>query len=126
MRKSAIETTSAPKAIGAYSQAISSGDTVYLSGQIPLSPVTMEIVSQEIRPQVVQVFENLRAVALASEATLDHAVRLTVYLVDLAHFAILNDVMAQYFTAPYPARATVQVAALPRGALVEVDAILVR
>jgi reactive intermediate/imine deaminase len=126
MSKIAIETTAAPKAIGAYSQAIRSGDTVYLSGQIPLSPTTMEIVSQEIRPQVVQVFENLRAVALASGATLDHAVRLTVYLIDLAHFSILNDVMAQYFTAPYPARATVQVAALPRGALVEVDAILVR
>ncbi len=126
MRKIAIETTGAPQAIGAYSQAIQSGDTVYLSGQIPLSPTTMGIVSQDIRPQVVQVFENLRAVALASGVTLDHAVRLTVYLVDLAHFAILNDVMTKYFTAPYPARATVQVAALPRGALVEVDAILVR
>jgi reactive intermediate/imine deaminase len=126
MSKIAIEATAAPKAIGAYSQAIKSGDTVYLSGQIPLSPTTMEIVSQEIRPQVVQVFENLRAVAQASGVTLDHAVRLTVYLVDLAHFAILNEVMAQVFTAPYPARATVQVAALPRGALVEVDAILVR
>ncbi len=126
MPKIAVETAAAPQAIGAYSQAISAADTVYLSGQIPLSPTTMEIVSQDIRAQVVQVFENLRAVAIASGATLDHAVRLTVYLIDLAHFPILNDVMAQYFTAPFPARATVQVAALPRGALVEVDAILVR
>lgn len=125
MTNSLIETAAAPQAIGTYSQAIKSGNTVYLSGQIPLSAQTMEIVSAEIRPQVVQVFENLRAVAAASQATLDHAVKLTVYLTDLAHFPIVNEVMARYFTAPFPARATVQVAALPRGALIEVDAILV-
>ena len=125
MNKSLIETSAAPQAIGTYSQAIKSGNTVYLSGQIPLSAQTMEIVSAEIRPQVVQVFDNLRAVAAASQATLDHAVKLTVYLTDLAHFPIVNEVMARYFTAPFPARATVQVAALPRGALIEVDAILI-
>lgn len=125
MNKSLVETSAAPRAIGTYSQAIKSGNTVYLSGQIPLSAQTMEIVSAEIRPQVVQVFDNLRAVAAASQATLDHAVKLTVYLTDLAHFPIVNEVMAQYFTAPFPARATVQVAALPRGALIEVDAILI-
>lgn len=124
MNKTAIETAAAPRAIGAYSQAIKAGNTVYLSGQIPLSPQTMEIVSPEIRAQVVQVFDNLRAVAAASEATLDHALKLTVYLVDLAHFPIVNEVMAQVFTPPFPARATVEVAALPRGALIEVDAIL--
>ena len=125
MNKSLIETSAAPRAIGTYSQAIKSGNTVYLSGQIPLSAQTMEIVSAEIRPQVVQVFDNLRAVAAASQATLDHAVKLTVYLTDLAHFPIVNEVMARYFTAPFPARATVQVAALPRGALIEIDAILI-
>lgn len=125
MNKSLVETSAAPQAIGTYSQAIKSGNTVYLSGQIPLSAQTMEIVSAEIRPQVVQVFDNLRAVAAASQATLDHAVKLTVYLTDLAHFPIVNEVMARYFTAPFPARATVQVAALPRGALIEVDAILI-
>lgn len=125
MNKSLVETAAAPQAIGTYSQAIKSGNTVYLSGQIPLSAQTMEIVSAEIRPQVVQVFDNLRAVAAASQATLDHAVKLTVYLTDLAHFPIVNEVMARYFTAPFPARATVQVAALPRGALIEVDAILI-
>ena len=125
MNKSLVETSAAPRAIGTYSQAIKSGNTVYLSGQIPLSAQTMEIVSAEIRPQVVQVFDNLRAVAAASQATLDHAVKLTVYLTDLTHFPIVNEVMARYFTAPFPARATVQVAALPRGALIEIDAILI-
>ena len=125
MNKSLVETSAAPRAIGTYSQAIKSGNTVYLSGQIPLSAQTMEIVSAEIRPQVVQVFDNLRAVAAASQATLDHAVKLTVYLTDLAQFPIVNEVMARYFTAPFPARATVQVAALPLGALIEVDAILI-
>ena len=125
MNKSLVETSAAPRAIGTYSQAIKSGNTVYLSGQIPLSAQTMEIVSAQIRPQVVQVFDNLRAVAAASQATLDHAVKLTVYLTDLTHFPIVNEVMARYFTAPFPARATVQVAALPRGALIEIDAILI-
>ncbi len=103
MQKIAPETTDAPQAIGTYSQAIRAGNTVYLSGQIPLSPTTMTLVSLEIAPQVVQVFENLRAVAMAAGGTLDHTVKLTVYLTDLAHFPIVNDVMAQYFSAPYPA-----------------------
>jgi len=124
MQKKAIETAAAPAAIGAYSQAIQAGTLVFLSGQIPLSPQTMEIVSTDIRAQVMQVFDNLQAVAKAAGATLEQAVRLTVYLTDLVHFPIVNETMAQYFAAPYPARATVQVTALPRGALVEVDAIL--
>lgn len=126
MQKHAIETPAAPRAIGAYSQAVRAGDTVYLSGQIPLSPATMELVSPEIGAQVHQVFANLQAVAAADGMTLDHAVKLTVYLTDLAHFPVVNEVMTGIFTPPFPARATVQVAALPRGALVEVDAILVR
>ena len=120
----AIDTPTAPRAIGAYSQAVQSGGLVFLSGQIPLSPATMEIVSPDIRTQITQVFDNLQAVAIAAGVTLDHAVKLTVYLTDLAHFPAVNELMANYFTAPYPARATVQVSALPRGALVEVDAIL--
>jgi reactive intermediate/imine deaminase len=126
MHRHALETAAAPRAIGAYSQAIEAGDTLYLSGQIPLSPVTMEIVGVEFGAQVRQVFANLQAVAAAGGATLDQAVKLTVYLTDLAHFPVVNEVMAEIFAPPYPARATVQVAALPRGALVEVDAILVR
>ncbi len=126
MPKTAIETPNAPQAIGAYSQATTAGAWVFLSGQIPLSPTTMQIVSQDIREQVVQVFENLQAVAAAAGVTLNDATKLTVYLTDLQHFPVVNEVMAQYFQAPYPARATVQVAALPRGALVEVDAILAR
>jgi reactive intermediate/imine deaminase len=125
MDKSVIQTPAAPQAIGAYSQAIRAGTTVYLSGQIPLAPSTMEIVSPDIRPQIEQVFENLKAVAAATGGTLADAVKLTVYLTDLANFPAVNELMARYFTQPYPARATVQVAALPRGALVEIDAILV-
>lgn len=124
MQKKVIETSAAPAAIGAYSQAIQAGNLVFLSGQIPLSPQTMEIVGGGIHAQVTQVFDNLRAVAAAAGATLDQAVKLTVYLTDLAHFPVVNDAMAQVFAAPFPARATVQVAALPRGALVEVDAVL--
>lgn len=124
MEKIAVHTADAPQAIGAYSQAIRCGGTVYLSGQIPLVPDTMELVSVEIRAQIVQVFENLKAVAAASGGTLADAVKLTVYLTDLSHFPAVNELMARYFADPYPARATVQVAALPRGALVEIDAIL--
>jgi len=124
MTRKALETPHAPRAIGAYSQAIHVGNLVFISGQIPLSPQTMEIVGSDIRAQVTQVFENLKAIALAAGATLGHAAKLTVYLTDLANFATLNEVMADYFSAPFPARATVQIAALPRGALVEVDAIL--
>jgi reactive intermediate/imine deaminase len=125
MKKTTIETAEAPRAIGAYSQAVRAGGTVYLSGQIPLSPTTMELVDGGIEPQVEQVFANLAAVARAAGASHDDATRLTVYLTDLAHFPLVNAAMSRWFTAPFPARATVQVAALPRGALVEVDAILV-
>jgi reactive intermediate/imine deaminase len=125
MTRIALETAAAPAAIGAYSQAIRSGNTVYLSGQIPLDPATMQIVSGDVQAQVAQVFRNLAAVAAAAGTTLDAAVKLTVYLTDLAHFPHVNDAMAAVFTPPFPARATVQVSALPRGALVEVDAVLV-
>ena len=125
MRRTAISTAAAPAAIGAYSQAIRAGNTVYLSGQIPLDPVSMTLVSSEIAPQIAQVFSNLAAVAAAAGTTLDTAVKLTVYLTDLGHFPLVNEAMARVFTQPYPARATVQVSALPKGALVEVDAVLV-
>ncbi|MSR15582.1 MAG: RidA family protein [Gammaproteobacteria bacterium] len=125
MDKTPIQTAAAPQAIGAYSQAIRAGTTVYLSGQIPLAPTTMELVSTDIHSQIEQVFENLKAVASASGCTLADAAKLTVYLTDLTHFPAVNEMMTRYFTPPYPARATVQVAALPRGALVEIDAILV-
>ena len=125
MSRTALSTAAAPAAIGAYSQAIRAGNTVYLSGQIPLDPVSMTLVSSEIAPQIAQVFSNLAAVAAAAGTTLDTAVKLTVYLTDLGHFPLVNEAMARVFTQPYPARATVQVSALPKGALVEVDAVLV-
>ena len=121
--KQPIQTTAAPQAIGTYSQAVRCGDTVYLSGQIALDPQTMQMV-EGIDAQIVRVFENLKAVAAAAGGSLDNAVRVTVYLTDLANFARVNEVMAKYFSEPYPARAAVGVASLPRGALVEIDAIL--
>lgn len=121
--KQAIHTGAAPQAIGTYSQAVRCGDTVYLSGQIGLDPETMQMVDG-IDAQIVRVFENLKAVAAAAGGSLEHAVRVTVYLTDLAHFARVNETMAKYFREPYPARAAVGVASLPRGALVEIDAIL--
>ena len=121
--KQTIHTAGAPQAIGTYSQAVRCGDTVYLSGQIGLDPATMQMV-EGIDAQIVRVFDNLKAVASAAGSSLDHAVRVTVYLTDLAHFARVNEVMAKYFHEPYPARAAVGVASLPRGALVEIDAIL--
>jgi reactive intermediate/imine deaminase len=124
MSKNAINTPDAPAAIGTYSQAIRCGATVYLSGQIALDPKTMQLV-EGIETQIHQVFRNLAAVAAASGGSLADAVKLTIYLVDLAHFGKVNEIMAQYMTQPYPARAAVGVAALPRGALVEADAILV-
>jgi reactive intermediate/imine deaminase len=124
MAKQIIHTDAAPKAIGTYSQAVRAGNTVYLAGQIGLDPATMEIVAG-IGPQIRRVFENLKAVAAAAGGTLDHAVKVTVYLTDLGHFALVNEIMAGYLTAPYPARAAVGVASLPRGALVEIDAVLV-
>ena len=120
-----VSTPDAPDAIGPYSQAVKAGITVYLSGQIPLDPATMELVTGDAEVQVRRVFENLRAVARAAGAELADAVKLTVYLTDLGNFQVVNKVMAEYFTQPYPARAAVGVAALPRGATVEVDAVLV-
>jgi reactive intermediate/imine deaminase len=121
----AIATSDAPGAIGTYSQAIRAGDTVYLSGQIPLDPATMALVQGDVEAQVRRVFDNLRAVARAAGGDLANAVKINVYLTDLGHFQVVNKVMAEYFSEPYPARAAVGVAALPRGAAVEVDAVLV-
>ncbi|MGD2167503.1 MAG: RidA family protein [Gammaproteobacteria bacterium] len=121
--KTPISTERAPAAIGTYSQAIRSGETIYLSGQIPLDPGTMELVGTEPGAQIHQVFRNLAAVAEAAGGSLADVVRLSVYLTDLGNFALVNEIMAEYFTEPYPARAAIGVAALPRAALVEMDAI---
>lgn len=119
-----ISTDKAPAAIGTYSQAIKVGNTVYLSGQIPLVPATMQMVEGPIDAQIEQVFENLKAVAEAAGGSLAHVVKLNVFLTDLGNFARVNEIMARYFQAPYPARAAIGVASLPRGATVEMDAIL--
>ncbi|SOD41048.1 RidA family protein [Nitrosovibrio sp. Nv4] len=126
MNKKTIQTNDAPQAIGTYSQAIrvSGGDTVYVSGQIGLDPSTMEMV-EGIEEQIHRVFLNLKAVAAASGGSLSDIVKLNVYLIDLAHFQKVNEIMAGYIDAPYPARAAIGVAALPRGAQVEMDAVLV-
>ena len=124
MPKKVIQTADAPAAIGPYSQAVQVGNTLYMSGQIPLDPKTMQIVDGGIEAQAKQVFANLRGVAEAAGATLNDIVKLTILLTDLAEFAKVNDVMAAHFDAPYPARATYQVAALPRGAKIEVEAVL--
>jgi len=121
--KTPIQSKDAPAAIGTYSQAMRAGDTVYLSGQIGLDPVSMQLVDG-IETQIDRVFRNLSAVAAAAGLGLEHTVRMTVYLTDLAHFARVNEIMARYLKEPYPARAAVGVASLPRGALVEIDAIL--
>ena len=118
-----IATRDAPDAIGTYSQAVRAGDTVYMSGQIGLDPSTMEMV-EGTREQIAQVFRNLAAVAAATGGSLADVVKLNVYLTDLGNFAELNTVMAEYFAEPYPARAAVEVSALPRGAQIEIDAIL--
>ena len=123
MAKTIIATPHAPGAIGTYSQAVRCGDTVYLSGQIGLDPATMQL-AEGVDAQIERVFANLKAVATAAGASLDHAARVTIYLTDLAHFAKVNEVMAKYFAEPYPARAAIGVASLPRGALVEADAVL--
>lgn len=120
-----IQTATAPKAIGPYSQAIKSGNMVFLSGQIPLNPETMELVVGGIAEQTHQVFRNLTAVANAAGGSLADAVKLTIYLTDLSSFAEVNKIMAQYCSTPFPARATIQVAALPKFAAIEIDAILV-
>ena len=119
-----VHSDSAPSAIGPYSQAIKSGSLVFLSGQIPLDPKTMEIVSDDIAAQTHQVFKNLIAVAEAAGGNLSNAVKLTIYVTDLGNFATVNEIMAGYFSEPYPARATIQVSALPKGSAVEIDAIL--
>ncbi len=123
-RKTIIQTPDAPAAIGTYSQAVRVGDTVYLSGQIGLDPSTMQMVDG-IEAQIHQVFRNLRAVASAAESSFDDLVKLNIYLTDLGHFAKVNEIMASYFRQPYPARAAVGVASLPRGALIEADGVLV-
>ncbi len=124
MPKTVISTPHAPSAIGTYSQAVRCGGTIYLSGQIGLDPATMQLV-EGIDAQVKRVFDNLKAVAQAAGGSLDDTAKLTIYLTDLAHFAKVNEIMAAYFRQPYPARAAIGVASLPRGALMEADAILV-
>lgn len=124
MSRQAISTDRAPAAIGTYNQAVRVGDTVYLSGQIALDPATMELVDDAAEAQVRRVFKNLSAVAEAAGGSLSNVVKLGVYLTDLGHFGLVNEVMAEYFAEPYPARAAIGVSSLPRGALVEMDAVL--
>lgn len=124
MSRQTIQTSNAPQAIGPYSQAVRAGDTVYLSGQIPLDPKTMQLVSGDIEAEIHQVFKNLKAVAEAAGGSLANAVKVNVFLTDLAHFAKVNEIMASYCTQPFPARAAVGVAQLPRGARVEVECVL--
>lgn len=125
MPKQIINTDRAPQAIGTYSQAVKTGNTVYLSGQIPLVPETMELVEGDMGAQIRRVFDNLQAVAEAAGGSLADVVKLNVFLTDLGHFPLVNQVMADYFQVPYPARAAIGVAALPKGAVVEMDAVLV-
>ena len=124
MVKQAIHTANAPEAIGAYSQAIKMGQTVFISGQIPLEPGTMNIVDEDIRAQTHRACNNLAAVAREGGGNLDDVVKLTVFLTDLSHFAVVNEVMAEHFNPPYPARAAVGVVALPKGVPIEIDAIV--
>ena len=124
MQKQIISTPAAPAAIGTYSQAVRVGNTIWVSGQIPLDPATKELVGPAIEPQVRQTFANLQAIVTASGAGMADVVKVTIFLVDLAHFALVNKVMAEFFPEPYPARAAVGVAALPRGAQVEVECII--
>ena len=124
MSKQIISTPKAPAAIGIYSQAVRVGNTIWVSGQIPLDPATKELVTGGIEAQVRQVFENLKAIVVASGASFDEVVKATVFLTDLGHFALVNKIMAEYFREPYPARAAVGVAALPRGAEIEVECIV--
>ncbi|WP_295406156.1 RidA family protein [uncultured Thiocystis sp.] len=125
MTRHIIHTDQAPRAIGTYSQAVRVGETVYLSGQIPLVPETMELVEGDMEAQIRRVFDNLRAVARAANGRLADVVKLNVFLTDLGHFPLVNQVMAEYFEEPYPARAAIGVAALPKGAEVEMDAVMV-
>ena len=124
MSRQTIHTNNAPQAIGPYSQAVRAGDTVYLSGQIPLNPATMQLVSGDIEAEIHQVFKNLQAVAEAAGGSLANAVKVNVFLTDLANFTKVNEIMATYCTQPFPARAAVGVAQLPRGARVEIECVL--
>jgi len=124
MQRQIIQTAQAPKAIGTYSQAVRCGDTVYVSGQIPLDPVSGQLISGDIEAEIRRVFDNLAAIAAAAGGSLAHVVKLGVFLTDLSHFPKVNEIMASYFSEPYPARAAVGVAALPRGARVEMECIL--
>ena len=119
-----IQTDQAPQAIGTYSQAVKVGKTVYLSGQIPLDPASMEMVDGDMRVQITRVFDNLQAVARAAGGELSHVAKLNIFLTDLENFALVNEIMAEYFQQPYPARAAVGVASLPKGAQVEMDAVM--
>ncbi len=125
MTKKIINTDKAPEAIGPYSQAVCTGNTVYISGQIPLVPATMTLVEGDMTAQIGQVLDNLKAVAEAAGGNLDQVIKFTVYLTDLSNFPLVNEIMAEYLTEPYPARAAVGVAELPKGASVEMDAVLV-
>ena len=124
MSKQIISTTNAPAAIGTYSQATRVGNTIWVSGQIPLDPATKELVKGDMEAQVRRVFENMKAIVLASGASLDEVVKVSIFLTDLAHFALVNKVMAEYFREPYPARAAIGVASLPRGAQIEAECIV--
>lgn len=125
MKRETIQTDTAPAAIGPYSQAVRVGDTVYISGQIPLDPASMELVSGDIRAHVTRVFDNLEALSRSAGGELKDIVKLTIFLTDLGNFGLVNEVMSERFTAPYPARAAIGVASLPKGAQVEMEAILV-
>jgi len=124
MAREIIATDQAPQAIGTYSQAVKVNSTVFLSGQIPLVPATMEVVEGDMRRQISQVFDNLQAVAQAAGGPLNKLVKLNIFLTDLSHFPLVNEVMAEYFDEPYPARAAVGVASLPKGVAVEMDAVM--
>lgn len=124
MKRESINTDKAPQAIGTYSQAVKVADTVYISGQIPLNPETMELNTDSMESQIIQVFNNLSAVATASGGSLSDIVKLNIFLTDMSHFPLINEIMATFFTEPYPARAAIGVAELPKGAAVEMDAIM--
>lgn len=124
MIRETFSTDKAPSAIGAYSQAVKAGDTIYLSGSIPLVPETMELVSEDVRTQIVQVFDNLEAVCKACNGSFEQVVKLTVFLTDLSHFPLVNEVMEARFNAPYPARAAIGVASLPRDVAVEIEGVM--
>ena len=124
MAKSIIQTDNAPAAIGTYSQAVKAGTTVYLSGQIPLVPATMELASQDFAEQATQVFENIKAVCEAAGGTTNDLVKVNIYLLDLGHFATVNEIMSKYFAKPYPARAAIGIKELPKGAQIEIDGVM--